>query len=288
MTTVYDGPYNPGYTATIHGTIINGIVTMSGSNPWSWTMTNAANEYDEDNDGIMFSYDKCPGTIVDNPIESLGTNRLIWNGIDWMTKQPKTGNEIVSSWATMDYAYGCSCNQILDSMQITTGEDFGGHYKFGCSKSILEDWNRGTYHVGPTFVETVEVPANNPNPTESVATLNVGTDYFLKAYGTAYACNQPGCVINFDADYSTSDLGTSWVNGVAAPYDTYGADLLDLKVDNAFVDWGVYNNEHMYQIPYPGTGNPLSLLIYDLPGSYFNDTGSIFVDIIEDLWIPLW
>ncbi|MFA6588258.1 MAG: hypothetical protein WCT08_04255 [Patescibacteria group bacterium] len=283
LTTTYAGPYNPGYTVTVSGTI-DGTGHISGNVPWAWYMTGTATP--DDHDGIYGDADKCPGTDADHLTESLGTNRYMWDGSRWITKTPRT-MVTNTAWVTMEYTYGCSAIQILDIMKEKTGLDFGGHYKFGVSKSILEDWHRGTYHVGPTFVETVEVLASQATPTFSDNTLGLGKNYFLKAYGTAYACNQPGCVINFDADYSTSD-GTNWVDGVAAPYDTYGTDLLDLKVDNGFVNWGAYNTLNTYQIPYAGTGNPLGLLIYDLPGSYFNDTGSLFVDIIEDLWVPLW
>ena len=285
FTTTYAGPYNPGYTVTVSGTI-QSDGTISGTSPWNWYMIGTA--IPDDHDGIYGEADKCPGTGADIPTDELGINRLIWYGSDWITIQPKTRNEVSSTWATMEYTYGCSCEQILDSIAETTELSFDGHYKFGCSKSILEDWNSGTYYLGPTWIETVEVPANDPAPTQSVATLDVGTDYFLKAYGTAYACNQPGCVINFDAEYSTSDNGLNWVDGVAAPYDIYGANLLDLKVDDAFVNWGAYNATHDYQIPYAGTGSQLSLFINDLTGSHFNNSGSLLVDIIEDKWVDLW
>ncbi|MDP2684869.1 MAG: hypothetical protein Q8P20_07595 [bacterium] len=279
FTTTYAGPYNPGYSVTVYGTISSG--TISGNSPWSWYM--------DDNDGIIGDDDKCLGTSVDEltSTKGLGTNRFMWDGLHWMTKQPKTKNEVPSTWASIEYTHGCSCEQILNTLVTKTGLSFDGHYKFGCSKSILEDWNRGTYYMGPTFIETVEIPANSETPSSSVATLGIGKDYFLKAYGTGMACNQPSCMITFDPEFSTSD-GTNWVDGVAYPYDIYGTDLLDLKVDGEFVDWGLYNPIHEYQIPYVGTGNSLNLLVYDLAGSYFNDTGTFYVDIIEDMWINLW
>jgi len=245
---------------------------------------------DADNDGVMDDVDKCLSTTEDEPSEQLGVNRWIWNGNEWYTRLPKTTGGATAK-APYD-TYGCSCKQILDSMAESTGKDFGGHYKFGCSKSILEDWNRGNYYIGPTFIETVIVPATSAIPVSSIATLETGKDYFLKAYGTATACWQTGCHITFDPEYSTSDAvitpWSTWTDGVAAPYAIYGVNLLDLKVDGAFVGWGTYSSDHSYQIPYPGTGNTLSLLIYDLPGSYFNNGGSLSVDIIEDKWVNLW
>jgi len=91
-----------------------------------------------------------------------------------------------------------------------------------------------------------------------------------------------GCVITFDAEYSTSD-GTTWVDGVATPYNVYGLDLLDLMVNGGFVDWGAYNSAHTYWLPVVGAGTslPFSLLVNDL--YYPNNAGNLFVDIYAKL-----
>ena len=245
---------------------------------------------DNDDDGVLEG-DRCPGTVTDVPTEDLGVNRHVWyGGENFTTLVPAkkgTFNPADSEFSIAD-TYGCSCEQILDSMSETLEQDFEGHYKFGCSKGLIEDWISGRYHVGPTVIETVEVPATSEIPIESINSLELGKDYFLKAYGTAWACDQPGCNIEFDAEYSTSDGGLNWVDGVAAPYTSHGLDLLDLKVDGTSMDWGAYNSEHTYQIPYTGTGNSLFVVIYDLVGSYSNNDESLFVDIIEDKWFDLW
>lgn len=242
---------------------------------------------DLDSDGILNDADLCKETsTTHDDYLSLGVNRWIWDGNSWETTKTKgTGPNFIPD---MDYTYGCSCNQILTSMVLSTGESFEGHFKYGCSKSILEEWNSGRYYIGPTFLETIPVLASSSTPTQSIFSTEVGKDYFLKVSGSGMACNQPGCIISFDAEYSTSDLGVTWVNGVAAPYSGYGPNLLDLKVDGTFVNWGAYNSSHIYQIPYEGTGNPLSLLVYDIAGSYFNDSGTFSVDLIEDKWVDLW
>ncbi len=242
---------------------------------------------DADDDGIQDGADKCPATEPDGFPEwgsKKAKNHWMFDGGAWLVNgdKEKTQGDFDP---TIEDTYGCSGMQILDAMSEVTGEDFGGQYKFGLTKGTIEDWMSGMYHVGPTFVETVEVPANSDTPTESTVVLESGNDYSLKAHGTAYACNQSGCVIEFDAEYSTSDA-TDWVDGVAAPYDTEGVDLLDLMVDGSYVDWGSYNPSHEYEIPMTGTGSTLSLLINDI--HYPSNSGSIFVDITEDKWISLW
>jgi len=247
---------------------------------------------DDDHDGVEGQADFCWGTESDEPTVTLGVNRHVWyEEEDFLTLTKREGK--ITSDFSLDTTHGCSCKQILDSMSETLDSRFLGHYKFGCSKSILEDWISGVYYIGPTPIETIEVPANDSDGVISLETLEIGKDYFLKAYGTATACWSGSCHIRFDAEYTNSyqfDLlnPLSWVDGVASPYKTYGLNLLDLKVDGSFIDWGDFNFDHTYNIPYPGTGDKLDLGVYDLAGSYFNDEGSLFVDLIEDKWVDLW
>ena len=292
------------YAVVAEGTVATDGLSMTGTatgpgQTFTWTAVGTAIDIrDSDNDGVLDVDDKCLVTTPDSvgvvPFIELGVNRHVWyEGDNFTTLVPagKGAKVPATSQFSLTDTYGCSCMQILNEMQEATGFDFEGHYKYGCSKSVIEDWIAGKYYIGPTLIEKVEVPANDADGVSGLNILETGKDYFLKAYGTATACWQTGCQITFDAEYSTSDGLIPWstyANGVAAPYDTYGPDLLDLEVDGAFVDWGAYNVLHTYEIAYAGTGNLLSLLIYDLTGSYGNDSGSLFVDIIEDKWVDLW
>lgn len=240
---------------------------------------------DDDQDGILNVKDKCSGTEIDKPVDGLGVNRHVWYGGDSFTTlvPAKKGTFVeISSGFSMEDTFGCSCEQILDRMSEVLEQDFNGHYKHGCSKSVIEDWVLGKYYVGQTFIETVEVPALSSS-VESVATLDADKDYFLKVYGTALA----GDTIEFDAKYSITNriVGDTWTDLVSG-YISYGSSLLDLFVDGVNVDWGTYNPDHIYQIPYEGTGSKLSLATYDI--YYPNNGGKIFVDIYEDKWVPLW
>ena len=88
-------------------------------------------------------------------------------------------------------------------------------------------------------------------------------DYKVTASGTAWA-NE---FIEFDAEYSwnsgdkvttpgnkATDLGPTVLmaipilNGVVL-------NLLDLKVNGNYVNWGTYNTAHVYTIPITGTGH---------------------------------
>jgi hypothetical protein len=76
----------------------------------------------------------CWNTVADEPTESLGVNRWIWNGTDWITNFPK-GKGPKTDF-TIEQTRGCSCFQIL----ATYGDPMKGHYKFGCSQSVMEDF----------------------------------------------------------------------------------------------------------------------------------------------------
>ena len=269
---VYTGS-NSGYTVTGTGTISSDGKSMSGTatgpgQGFTWTATGTAT----DNDGVENSQDLCPGTVADVPSEKLNVNRWIWDGSKFVTTSPK-GKEPQKSF-TIEQTHGCSCFQILNWLQTYNPEEYGemkGHFKFGCSSGVIEDWLAGKY-----LVETVSVSASNPENTLSLKPLMDGVKYELKASGTATACSEPGCQITFDAEYSTSD-GTNWVDGVAAPYDSYEADLLDLMVNNGYVDWGSFNSAHTYSHSVTGDGNPLALKIYDI--YYPNNEGNLNVGI---------
>jgi len=232
---------------------------------------------DSDCDGVPDDVDKCEDTAKDVISSSQGTNRWIWNGNAWVTVKPKgTGPQKTYSIAE---TYGCSCTQILDALVAKTGEDFSGHYKYGCSSSVLDDWISGKYPV-TEHVETLQVLADTDVPTTSSPTVS-GDEYTLTASGTANA----GDSIDFDAICSTR-LGTPW-NTYVSTYEGYGATLLDLMVDGTSAGWGtVCKTNHVYTQKVTGTGNPLSLVIYDI--YYPNNDGSLSVDITHKYYVDLW
>jgi hypothetical protein len=122
------------------------------------------------------------------------------------------------------------------------------------------------------FIETVTIPADKDTDTLSVASLELGTSYILKARGTANA----GDSIEFDARYSfRSTSSTAWTDEVST-YESYGKTLLDLLF-NGTTPWKEYNASHMYNAKVVGTGAPATFRIYDV--YYPNNTGNLYVDI---------
>ncbi len=126
-------------------------------------------DIDSDNDGVCDGIDKCVDSSADIPEVPQGVNRWIWNGSSWQTVDPKT-KDFKYIDAPYD-TYGCSCTEILDKLKLLDLGEFGGHYKFGCSKSILEDFSKDMKDGeldGKYYIETVKVPANKSTATSSI------------------------------------------------------------------------------------------------------------------------
>lgn len=248
---------------------------------------------DCDNDGVGDAEDLCPGTISEAPWYGVGTNRWYWNGelsafesLLPPGEQKKTGNTYM--WKPEEYSMettqGCSCTDILNNIQEATGDDLEGHYKFGCSKSILDDWIAGEY-----YMETVNVPSMTASGIDSIMSPILGQDYYLKASGTY----RFGDVLSWgvygiaDAEYAYRNDSYSqpiapdnWTLGDDGNYPSvYG---LDVQVDNGNVYWGDYSSEHKYTYIYSGTDYPVHFHIYD--NNYTDNSGEIVVDILAKLW----
>lgn len=244
------------------------------------TANYTANSCDDDGDGVPNTDDFCPGTpnTAELFTSPYGVHRWYWDGDSWMQQPNKVGKGNHAP-ILMQYTYGCDCHQILDLFKSAGLGEFGGHYKFGCSTSILDEFNQdlsdGNFD-GRYFIETVTVPANKSTNTLSASPLASGINYILKARGTANA----GDNIQFDARYSfRTGTSTEWTDLVSA-YEGYGPALLDLFV-NSSTPWGDYNASHEYETNILGNGSVATFKIYDI--YYPNNTGNLYVDIYAEL-----
>lgn len=161
---------------------------------------------------------------------------------------------------------------IIPLSEIGDGEVGCGDTFYIAAQASLQNLNNPDELVG-----TVTVKADSSSAACSDFDLESGKMYQLEASETAFA----GDTIWFDAKYSNSTNysfpSDSWTDEVAG----YMGDpnLLGLAVDGEFVGWGDYNEDHVYYWDMDGSGSCVSLWIYDLPGSYGNNTGSLTVNI---------
>lgn len=97
---------------------------------------------DLDGDGV-YDNDYCTNTQSDEITEQHGVNRWILTDNNWMTVAPK--GKVPQANYSIQQTKGCSCFQILDWLHEYDSVLYGtmeGHRKFGCSKSVIEDFIR--------------------------------------------------------------------------------------------------------------------------------------------------
>ena len=128
------------------------------------------------------------------------------------------------------------------------------------------------------LVDTIQVEAHNTLPTSPeflTDELDNGKEYILRVSGT-YDANDG---ITADAKYSFRvPNSTEWTD-IVKNYESYGATLLDLFVDDVAPNWGVFNPSHVYWRTIAGTGAQVKLQIYEIYAQ--NDSGALTVDVYE-------
>ena len=148
------------------------------------------------------------------------------------------------------------------------------------------DCSPGLY-LGYTFVETLFVSAVGPGantPVVSSSALVPGFTYLIEATGAYFAGGTGKYDIRADAEYSEDAYqrahGEAWTDLVRG-YGGYGEGLLELKVDGGFVEWGAFNPNHVYTLPWTGTGSPLTFefQIWDIYAQ--NNTGGLCAAIFS-------
>ncbi len=92
---------------------------------------------DADGDGVCGDVDVCAGTVLPEgvPMERLGTNRFADTDGDGTFNTALPGGVGPKRSYTIADTGGCSCEQIIDALELGNG-----HRKFGCSISAMDDW----------------------------------------------------------------------------------------------------------------------------------------------------
>ncbi len=144
-----------------------------------------------------------------------------------------------------------------------------------------------TYKVqGWHLIESLTIEANSTIGTSSSA-LELGKSYMFKASGTWQDNSTQNHHI--DAEYTTFGL-PEW----DAPTDgttNWGPDQKDLQVNELFVDWGAYSEDHVYTLMFDGAGLIVNFRVFDgkanasppvmMSGWYPDNEGSLTVDIYK-------
>ncbi|MFO7891369.1 MAG: hypothetical protein R6V04_13640 [bacterium] len=141
--------------------------------------------------------------------------------------------------------------------------------------------NRGNWATYFTYdikswecVEIINVNAADSDG-ENSDILEDGTNYKFEVTGT-YS-NKPSDPHLVDAKYISFDNWVTWLDA----YPNRDNTLLELTVNDNFVNWGDYNPDHTYYHEFEGDGNPVNFAVYD---TYYGDNvGSFTIKIYE--WV---
>ena len=277
-----DGPY------TLQGNSLHSTITFS---PIVTNVQGASTNYVYDkSSGLWIQHE---GTISynianyycrDSDAVCSGPYTTYWRGyLDFggnTLSDAKFVHGVVYQWV---YYYSPhSDTTVLANLPNAIWDSKVGAWLIGFSVYLYDKGTQSYGNIigGSVPIDTVAVPADNPTPTLSTATLTNGVQYELVAFGTANA----GDNIEFDAmcSYRTGS-STEWTNSVST-YESYGPQLLDLYV-NSFdftkiqtPNWGTAcSPDHTYSMTITGAGTTVPFQVNDI--YYPNNAGSITVDI---------
>jgi hypothetical protein len=161
-----------------------------------------------------------------------------------------------------------------------------GAYKFAIAAFL----NNGVVPANiPLYdlVETITVDSAVYSGTPSSVVTEVYTDYIFKVSGT-WMNNRAPLADAVDAEYTSQD---AWDNILPGP-SGYDEGLIDLQVNEAFVDWGSYSSDHEYQLSFAGTGEVVNFRVFEgnvenneLELSWYDDNeGELTVEIYKAKW----
>jgi hypothetical protein len=165
----------------------------------------------------------------------------------------------------------CSETAWADGTRFTQQGNWGTWFKY----TIVEKtWN---------LVDTVTVDSANKLGANSV-TLESGVQYKIVVDGS-YWTNRGWESV--DASYVSADGWVTHTDGPGPPGGPYDQRLLELQVNEQFVNWGPYSGEHIYTLMFDGEGSTVNFRVFDgdpttntlEPGWYGDNVGSLTVKI---------
>lgn len=153
-------------------------------------------------------------------------------------------------------------------------------YKKDTNQNGLEGWEIVVHDTSKTPLQSIELASDDSDGDNSVI-LEDGKKYLFEVSGTW--TNQTNR--NVDASFWSDG---NWVNRGDFDTDPTRDDKqLDVLVADQDVDWGTYNDDHLYKMIYEGDGESVNFKIYDrdqdpnYPSWYDDNEGSLTIKIYD-------
>ena len=160
--------------------------------------------------------------------------------------------------------------------------DEDGDGEWGDDEDGIDDWGIVLRPMTMEPVEELYVSSETDTTVTSVNALASGRTYVVEVSGTYSFGNRD----DFEADAEWSRRNDTYTDNPLAAHgwtvgeDTYPSIVgLDLQIDEENINWGSFNEDHLYKIVVEGEDSTLDFSIYD--SNYGDNTGGLDVAIYD-------
>ncbi|QHO63425.1 DUF11 domain-containing protein [Candidatus Chazhemtobacterium aquaticus] len=191
----------------------------------------------------------------------------------WTRNSPSSGFYPVGQLETYDFAN----SMVAGTISGHKWNDINGDGQRG-DEPGLEGWQIIVHPTNQDPYQIITLNTNDSNGEDSLP-LTAGRTYLIEAEGTWN--NKNGAEYN-DADYASTDDWSTYFN-----YDDDSSRdprIVDLVIDDQDVDWGSYNQNHLYKTVLKGSGVSKNFKISEAGGpiSWYNDNlGTLTIRIYD-------
>lgn len=207
-------------------------------------------------------------TLPNVPYDSYTLDEMMQSG--WSNVDGK-GDEVTVDGDSSSFTLVNQCDDNCVSSVKICKEDIEGN--------PLAGWN--VYLKGPKLGKTLYLDSADVAGVSSSLALESGMDYEVEISGEW----QNRGFETVDASFTTPD---GWDTVLAGPQGGYPDDLLETQINNAFVNWGPYSEDHSYSLTMSGTGSVANFRVYDMasgnptdmdPSWYGDNDGDLTIKI---------
>lgn len=245
---------------------------------WSW------DDSVEAEDIVSDTSDGAPGNNkLENPFNSTQGNPgddevSIENGevLFWLS------TDIADDGFYTEYSTPIDCR--VDSFSIVGNKwnDKNGDGQWNDNEPGIDDWGIALRPMAMNAVEELHVSAESAAVVPSVNILESDHTYIVEVTGTYSFGNRDDYV----ADAEWSHRNDSYTDNPLASHgwtlgeNTYPSIVgLDLQIDGENINWGSFNEDHLYKTVVVGDGSVLEFSIHD--SAYGDNTGGLDVAIYD-------
>ncbi|MCA9365443.1 DUF642 domain-containing protein [Candidatus Kaiserbacteria bacterium] len=231
------------------------------------------------------------GSLSVSPVTSAatknGTHYAYTRSDDFVsfTLNPFVEVNVVNQTGPFGFGDGSFCPASYDDSYVIEGNkwnDLDGDGYWDDNEDGIYDWGIALRPMSMKAVEELHVSAESNAVVSTVNPLQLGNIYIVEVSGTYSFGNRE----DYEADAEWSHRADAYTDNPLAAHGwtvgelTYNSVVgLDLQIDGQNINWGSFNNDHLYKTVVEGDGSALDFSIYD--SNYSDNTGGLDVAIYD-------